>query len=119
MAAISVTDSSGPVVPKTWRRRLLLSLMYAILVVAAFLSLLPFYWMLMSSFKPLQDILTIPVWVIPLRPTLDNYTELLTTTLFLRSMVNSLGVGLTNVVIQTFLCSLAGFAFAKYRFRGR
>src|SRR5690348_4011316 len=113
------TFDSGIVVPNTLGRRLLMAVMYGILIFAAFLSLLPFYWMFMSSFKPLQDILTIPVWLIPLRPTLNNYTEVLTTTLFARSMLNSVAVGLTNVVIQTFLCSLAGFAFAKYRFRGR
>ncbi|MEO8395203.1 MAG: carbohydrate ABC transporter permease, partial [Chloroflexota bacterium] len=32
---------------------------------------------------------------------------------------NTLAVALSNVVLQVFLCSLAGFAFAKYRFRGR
>jgi ABC-type glycerol-3-phosphate transport system permease component len=119
MAAVQDTFGSGPVVADTPRRRLLIAVMYGILIFAAFLSLLPFYWMLMSSFKPLQDILTIPVWLVPPRPTLANYSELLTTTLFLRGMLNSVVVGLANVVIQTFLCALAGFAFAKYRFRGR
>lgn len=110
---------SGPVEPMNLQRRILLTVMYAILIGAAVLSLIPFYWMVMSSFKPLEDILTIPVWLIPLRPTLDNYNELLTTTLFARSMFNSICIGLINVVLQVFLCSLAGFAFAKYEFRGK
>jgi ABC-type glycerol-3-phosphate transport system permease component len=117
--ALEDTLSSGPVVADTVRRRLLVIVMYGILVGAAILSLLPFYWMLMSSFKPLDDILTIPVLLLPPRPTLDNYNVLLTTTLFPRSVLNSLVVALANVLIQTFLCALAGFAFAKYRFRGR
>ncbi len=110
-AAIPVTDRLT--------RRLTLLVLYTILILAAFLSLIPFYWMLMSSFKPLDDILTIPVWVVPLRPTLDNYFQLLTKTLFLRSVLNTLLVAGVNVVLQVFLCSLAGFAFAKYHFRGR
>lgn len=118
MAAQDIV-TSGPVVPQTAQRRLLIATMYGILIVAALLSLMPFYWMIMSSFKPLQEILTIPVWLVPLNPTLANYNELLTTTLFARSMFNSLSIGLINVVIQTFLCALAGFAFAKYNFRGR
>lgn len=112
-------QGSGPIVPNTTQRRILIATMYAILIMAAILSLMPFYWMLVSSLKPIEDILTIPVWLIPLRPTLGNYSELLTTTLFARSVLNSIAVSLTNVVIQIFLCALAGFAFAKYRFRGR
>src|SRR5215510_14811974 len=50
-------------------------------------------------------------------PLLDDH--LLTQTLFARSVLNTLIVAAINVAIQTFLCSLAGFAFAKYRFRGR
>ena len=109
---------SGPVANKTSLRLLQIAL-YAILIFAAFLSLVPFYWMIMSSFKPLNDILTIPVTVIPPHFTLDNYTNLLTQTLFLRSIVNTLAVAGSSVILQVFLCSLAGFAFAKYRFRGR
>lgn len=116
--ATTMEISSAPVVDKT-TQRLVLAGLYLILIIAAFLSLVPFYWMLMSSFKPLEDILTIPVWVIPQHFTLDNYQTLLTQTLFLRSMLNTLAVAGSNVVLQVFFCSLAGFAFAKYRFRGR
>lgn len=100
-------------------QRLTMLVVYAILIVAAILSLLPFYWMIMSSFKPLDEILTIPVWLVPQNPTLANYNELLTQTLFIRSMVNSMAVAIANVILQSIICSLAGFAFAKYRFRGR
>ncbi len=111
-------SASGAVVNRT-RQRLVLAVLYIILVIAAFLSLVPFYWMVMSSFKPLNDILTLPVWVVPQHFTFDNYRTLLTETLFLRSMLNTLVVAGANVALQVFFCSLAGFAFAKYRFRGR
>jgi len=118
MATSAIQGSSGPVINKTVQR-IVLAVLYLILVIAAFLSLVPFYWMLMSSFKPLNDILTIPVWVVPQHFTLDNYKTLLTETLFLRSMLNTLVVAGSNVVLQVFFCSMAGFAFAKYRFKGR
>ena len=101
------------------RSRLALIVLYVILVGAAFLALIPLYWMVMSSFKPLNDILTIPVTLLPPHPTLENYNLLIYQTQFVRSMFNTLVVATTNVIFQTFLCSLAGFAFAKYRFRGR
>ena len=75
--------------------------------------------MIISSVKPLEDILTIPVWLIPTHFTLNNYVLLLTQTLFLRSVLNTLVVAIVNVAVQVLICSLAGFAFAKYRFWGR
>ncbi|MEO8394942.1 MAG: hypothetical protein ABI700_18240, partial [Chloroflexota bacterium] len=97
--------SAAPVANKS-TQRLVLLVLYVILIFAAILSLIPFYWMIMSSFKPLNDILTIPVWVIPQHFTLDNYTSLLTLpSPFLRSMLNTLAVALSNVVLQVFLCS--------------
>lgn len=118
MAAIATRDTTVPVTDRIARRSALIVL-YSILIVAAILSLIPFWWMLISSLKPLNEILTIPVWVIPLHPTLDNYNLLLSQTQFLRSVINTLFVALVNVGLQVSLCSLAGFAFAKYRFRGR
>src|SRR5262249_20193794 len=119
MRRSAVRDTSGiPVVDRA-AQRLGLLILYIILIVAAFLALIPFYWMIVSSVKPLEDILTIPVWLIPQRFTLNNYQLLLAQTLFLRSVLNTLVVALVNVIIQVFLCSLAGFAFAKYRFWGR
>src|SRR5262245_46379015 len=99
----------------TWTRRLSLAALYAILIFAAILALLPLYWMVISSLKPLNDIITLPVWIIPTHPGLQNYQNLLQNTLFARSILNTLVVAGTNVVIQTLLCSLAGFGFAKYR----
>lgn len=116
MAAIS--EGSGPVTDRRVQQRVLI-VVYIILAIASFLSLIPLYWMVMSSFKPLNEILTIPVMLVPQTPTLENYSLLLTETLFARSMFNSISIALINVVVQVFLCSLAGFAFAKYRFRGR
>jgi multiple sugar transport system permease protein len=111
-------DAAIPVTDRLTRRFTLLVL-YVILIAAAILSLIPFYWMVVSSLKPLKDILTIPVWVIPTNTTLENYRLLLTQTQFLRSILNTLIVAFANVAIQVVLCSLAGFAFAKYHFRGK
>src|SRR5262245_17613689 len=118
MRASAVRDTTTPVIDRA-AQRFGLWILYLILIVAAFLSLIPFYWMIISSVKPLEDILTIPVWLIPQRFTLYNYQLLLTQTLFLRSVLNTLVVAFANVIVQVLLCSLAGFAFAKYRFWGR
>lgn len=94
-------------------------LTYAALTFTALLFLIPFYWMLISSLKPQQDILTIPIQLLPQHPTLENYRLLLTETLFLRSLFNTVIVAAITIVVQVLLCALAGFAFAKYQFAGQ
>src|SRR5690349_1423801 len=94
--------TTAPVVDRV-AQRFGLIILYIILIVAAFLSLIPFYWMIISSLKPLQDILTIPVWLIPQHFTLENYQLLLTQTLFLRSVLNTLVVAFANVILQVLL----------------
>jgi ABC-type glycerol-3-phosphate transport system permease component len=103
------------------RREALVSqvILYAIVGIGAIFMLSPLYWMVVSAFKPLTEIMTVPVTFIPLHPTLENFRGLLTETLFARSMLNSIVIALANVILQVFFCSLAGFAFSKYRFRGR
>ena len=103
------------------RRQVLASqvVLYAVVGIGALLMLAPLYWTVVSAFKPLTEIMTVPVTFIPLHPTLENFGGLLTQTLFARGMLNSTLIALANVILQVFFCSLAGFAFSKYRFRGR
>ena len=103
------------------RRQVLASqvVLYAVVGIGALLMLAPLYWTVVSAFKPLTEIMTVPVTFIPLHPTLENFEGLLTQTLFARGMLNSTLIALANVILQVFFCSLAGFAFSKYRFRGR
>lgn len=94
-------------------------LLYITLIITAIIFLIPFYWMLTSSIKPQQDILTIPIQLIPQQPTLENYRSLFSETLFLRSFFNTIFVAGINILVQVILCSMAGFAFAKYQFVGQ
>ncbi len=90
-----------------------------ILAIGALISLFPFYWMLVSSFKPEGDMFKYPPALLPKTFTLENYTELLTQTDFLRNMANSVFVAICYTVLSVFLCSLCGYTFAKLRFPGR
>ena len=92
---------------------------YFLLAIGAFISLFPFYWMLISSFKPQGDMFKFPPDLFPQPFTLDNYVELLTQSDFLRNLANSLFVAICFTVLSVFLCSLCGYTFAKLRFPGR
>ncbi|MFN8453480.1 MAG: carbohydrate ABC transporter permease [Anaerolineae bacterium] len=79
----------------------------------------PYYWLFTSAFKSLPDIQKIPPEIVPLSPTLENFAELIKTTYYGQSLLNSLYVGIITTICALFICSLAGFAFAKLRFPGR
>lgn len=90
-------------------------------VVVAFIGiiiLLPIVWMVSASFKPLSEIYAFPPTVIPRNFTTGNYERLFSDWLFGNWYVNSLAVAVIITLTVLFFTSLAGFAFAKYRFRG-
>ncbi len=93
---------------------------YGSLLVFAFITLFPFFWMLITSFKLPGDVFRLPP---NLRPSLlwtetpfANYTQVLFQFDFLRYAGNSLFVATTAATGQLVTCSLAGFAFARMRF---
>jgi ABC-type glycerol-3-phosphate transport system permease component len=93
--------------------------LYSVLIVGAFVSLFPFYWMIISSFKPKGDMFKFPPDLFPRVLTIQNYIELFTESIFLRNLGNSLFVAACFTLLSVFLCSLCGYAFAKMHFPGR
>ncbi len=92
---------------------------YAALILAAVVCLFPLYWMFVVSTTDSATATRMPPEIVPG----DNFLHLaelvFTTVPFLRSLVNSVIVAGLIGVGHAFLCSLAGFAFAKLAFRGR
>jgi multiple sugar transport system permease protein len=97
----------------------LYTLAYALLIIFAFIMLMPFVWMLLSTFKDQRELFEFPPKFLPKKLTLNNYIEVFKTVPFVRYYLNSLLVTFTSVVLNLFSSSLAGYAFAKYRFKGR
>jgi multiple sugar transport system permease protein len=83
----------------------------------AFLYFVPFLWMLSTSFKTLPE--TAHFDLLPKHPTLHAYRDALTTFHFARYAANSVALAATVACLNVFLCSLAGYAFARLRFPGR
>ncbi|MCL4693889.1 MAG: carbohydrate ABC transporter permease [Candidatus Hydrogenedentes bacterium] len=90
---------------------------HAVLMLVALLFLLPFYWMLSSAFKEPGHIFAAPPQWIPSPWHPSNFRDVLdlANVDFIRSFVNSLFISVSHCGLVLFLCSLAGFAFAKYR----
>jgi multiple sugar transport system permease protein len=90
---------------------------YALLFGIALLYFIPFLWTLSTSLKTLPE--TASFGLLPKHPTLHAYRDALTTFHFARYAANSAGLALAVTCLNVFLCSLAGYAFARLKFPGR
>jgi multiple sugar transport system permease protein len=101
-------------------RRILPSLLlHALLVIGAVLTLAPLVWMVCASLMPSGDANTFPPPFFPRRVTFEHYRDLLTRLNLARSFFNSVLITLLATLGSVIVVSMAGYAFAKLRFRGR
>jgi multiple sugar transport system permease protein len=94
-------------------------LVYALLTFGALVMALPFYYMLVTSVKPMTEVSQPTVSLLVHHPTLQPYRDLIDAGLVLRASWNSLVVAGLSTAGAMLLCTLAGYAFAKHRFPGR
>lgn len=94
-------------------------LLYVLLVAGSIAALLPMLWMLSASFMPAGEASTFPPRLLPREPTLEHYRELFTRLRLGRYFLNSTIIALAVTAISLLINSMAGYAFAKLRFRGR
>lgn len=92
---------------------------YGLLSFGAIIMILPFIWMLSTSLKLPEDVLAWPPEFIPPKVTMSNYVGVFETAPFQRFFLNSVLVATLATLSVLFTSVLAGFVFAKYRFRGR
>ncbi|PSM17287.1 MULTISPECIES: carbohydrate ABC transporter permease [Nitratireductor] len=89
------------------------------IVIAAVVAAFPLVWMVLSSFKtPAESMQVPPVWL-PGTPTLDAYGEVADVINAGRSFWNSAVIATVTTAGILITSLMAGYAFAKYRFRGR
>lgn len=91
----------------------------AVLLFGVVLMVTPFLYMISASFKPGSEIYTIPFQFFPDNIYLGNYLLLFGQTNFVRWFTNSAIVAIGRTVIGVVLSLMAGYAFAKFNFRGR
>ena len=90
------------------------------LIPATIVLIFPFAWLLITSVETLVGGAALPAGPDPApRSTSSNYPHALQAAPFGRFFVNSAVVAVTTVLGNLVLCSLAGYAFARFRFLGR
>ncbi|MFD6053638.1 carbohydrate ABC transporter permease [Agromyces sp. NPDC060279] len=109
-----------PRAPRTGKgkRRLGQTMLHALLVVGGLAMVFPFLWMLLTSFKTLPQLLKDPLSVLPQPWTFDNYADAWNAVPFGQAYLNSLYIAALVVAGTLLTASMAGYAFARIRFRG-
>lgn len=94
---------------------------YIIILIGAFLMIMPFIWMLSTSFKEPLKVYEIPIKWIPEVFNFENYTRLFTDYNFSLYIKNSLKICLLNIIGNIFSCSLTAYAFAfcKHKYKNK
>lgn len=92
---------------------------YLILTIGGIAFSVPFYWMVMSSLKPIDEIFTFPIQWWPKVPQWQNYVDAFTFLPFGSYLWNSAKITVLNIIGTLFSCTLAAYGFARLQFKGR
>ena len=92
-------------------------LFYMLVVFIVVVSVFPFYYAILTSFKSGTALFQINYW--PTSFSLNNYFNVLNTGSFPRNLLNSVFISAVTVLLALFLAITASFALSRVRFRGR
>ncbi|GAA1440616.1 carbohydrate ABC transporter permease [Leifsonia poae] len=125
-ASVSTAASSGSRVAATAARRKRSPrqiagriVWYIAVVLVSIVTVMPLIWTISTSLKPAGEILSGYLNLIPSAPTIGNYVAVFSQTPFARYMFNSFLLAFIGTATNLFFGGLAGYALAKFRFRGR
>ena len=92
---------------------------YLFLILMGVIVLFPFYWMIISSLKTLQEYrLSVPTFF-PTKIMFSNYADAFTTASLGRLFLNTLYVGIVSTILSLIITILSAFAFARLEFKGK
>lgn len=91
---------------------------YVAAILLAVVALIPFLWMVSTSFKSRGALMSIPIQWIPENPTWDAYIKVFSKFPFAKTIGNSLFISVSYTLITLLSSSMAAFAFAKLQFPG-
>jgi ABC-type glycerol-3-phosphate transport system permease component len=99
-----------------------MALMHAVLISVSIFMILPFVWMVSTSFKPQTEIFTRPPILISQHMSLEGYDYIYhyeQTNGVLNVLKNTVAISLSFTLFSLFFCALGGYGFAMFRFPGR
>ena len=94
-------------------------LTYFFLILGSVVMIFPFVWMILTSSKTVSESMQIPPTIFPAQLMLDNFVEAIKSLPFLNMYINTGLMILFRVVCAVAFSSMAGYAFAKLKFKGK
>ncbi|MBR4529182.1 MAG: carbohydrate ABC transporter permease [Lachnospiraceae bacterium] len=104
---------------KSTNRFITMTIIYILLIILAFVMLIPFVWMISASLKFNKDIFVIPYEWISKEPRWQNYLDIWTKIPLAKYALNTVKLTLIVTILQILTSSFAAYAFAKLQFKGR
>jgi len=95
------------------------AIIYGLLLMGATVLMIPFWWMVSTSLKPLDEVFAYPIKWIPSKLVWRNYVEVFERAPFARYILNTVYLTLVGIIGNLVGSSLAAFSFARLRFRGK
>lgn len=92
---------------------------YSILIIGASIMIIPFLWMVLTSFKTFPETVKIPIVWVPKNPTFENFIYVFKNMDIGRSYLNTIFVTIAITIGQVFFNSLAAYSFARLNFPGK
>ena len=94
-------------------------LIHLILILGIGITVFPFLWMVLSSFKTIGESMQIPPTIFPAHFQLDAYTKIFETLNFGTVYTNTIITTIITTAVQVAFCTMAGYAFGRLEFPGK
>ena len=94
-------------------------LIYGLLLIGVIISIGPFYWMIVGSTLPTGQIFSLPPKLSPGDFLAKNFASLKESLGIARIFFNSIFIAIVYTFLSTLIAAMAGYAFAKFRFKGK
>jgi ABC-type glycerol-3-phosphate transport system permease component len=100
-------------------RRVQVTTTYIILLLGAVMLMVPFFWMVSTSLKTIDEVQSWPIIWIPSVLMFSNYVDVFNQIPFARYLSNSVVIAVGGIIGSLLSASIVGFGFARLRFPGR
>ncbi len=103
----------------TQQMKALNGIYYTIAIAGALIIVLPFFWMISTSLKNVNEVFAIPIEWVPKVFQWGNYVTAFSRYDFLSYFKNSIVVSVSVTILNLLICAIAGYSLAKFKYRGR
>lgn len=91
-------------------------IVHILLLLGITITVFPFVWMILTSFKTVGEAMQIPPTIFPKKFLTDAYSSIVTALPFGRVYLNTIISTVVTTVVQVLFCSMAAYAFARIEF---